>query len=157
MHLIITDAVSSKVPSCTGSIASVSRHFAPPCFVAPTGFGTCAGASLPAADLLRMAQDLDKPPDEAHAQNGKGSAGGVAGDGGVSSSDSQSGEDRPRGKGHEPSGKRAAGGGETSSSKLSQEPSASFARPTPPKRPKISLDLDDLDSDSDEEDDEDSD
>lgn len=110
-----------------------------------------------------MAQDLDKPPDEAHAQNGKGSAVGLTGDGGISSSDSQSGEDRPRGKGHEPpkggkgSGKRATGRGEASSGKLSQEPSASFARPTPPKRPKISLDLDDLDSDSDEEDDEESD
>lgn len=110
-----------------------------------------------------MAQDLDKPPDEDHAQNGAGSAGAFKGDGGVSLSDSQSGEDRPRGKGHEPpkggrgSGKRAAGGGETSSGKLAQEPPASFARPTPPKRPKISLDLDDLDSDSDEDDDEESD
>ena len=41
----------------------------------------CTGASLPAADLLRMAQDLDKPPDEDHAQNGAGSAAGAAAQG----------------------------------------------------------------------------
>eukprot|EP00904_Undaria_pinnatifida_P001660 jgi/Undpi1/11495/HiC_scaffold_30.g13792.m1 len=119
------------------------------------------GASLPAAGLLRMAQDLDKPSDE--TQKGKGSAGGVAVDEDVSSSDSQGGEDRQSGKGNEApkggkgSGKRAAGGEETGKGKVSQSPAASFARVSPPKRPKISLDLDDLDSDSDEDDDEESD
>lgn len=120
-----------------------------------------SGASLPAAGLLRMAQDLDKPSDE--TQKGKGSAGGVAVDEDVSSSDSQGGEDRQSGNGNEApkggkgSGKRAAGGEETGKGKVSQSPAASFARVSPPKRPKISLDLDDLDSDSDEEDDEESD
>lgn len=123
---------------------------------------TRTGTSLPAEELLKVAKDLDKPPDQ---QNGatKGENAPVNGTAGgsdeSSSGSSQSGEDEP-GRGDQGSparsksgATRAGEGEEASPAKLVRPASVRFARPSVSKRPKISLDLDDLDSDSDSEED----
>ncbi|CAM9615300.1 unnamed protein product [Pylaiella littoralis] len=144
-----------------------------------SAFAVTTGTTLSASELLRIANVLDKPPDQKNASNGTKGAG-VAGsddnsNSSSSNSSSPSGEARQRreqkdrlggeGESAKATGvRRAGGGGEDGGGggspgggkgKSRAAPGASFAKPSPPKRPKISLDLDDLDSDIDDEDDDD--
>lgn len=155
-------------------------HLFPPAAAASPPLSPSTGTSLPASELLRIAHDLDTPPDQtggtaspaadgAAGSDGDGSSSGSSGGG----SSGSSGKPRNREERDGPGGseglpkrrgvKRAGGGGEegggggSSPGGGKEKPSrsasgASFARPTPPKRPKISLDLDDLDSDDDDDD-----
>lgn len=119
-----------------------------------------AGTSLRAEELLKIAQDLDKPPDQTSDLSRKATKEGASGSEDGSSGTSHLGEDTPArvgegspNRGGGTSTTRAAGGTkESSPGKLARAASASFARPPAPKRPQISLDLDDLDSDSEDSD-----
>lgn len=123
-------------------------------------FDSNAGTSLRTEELLKIAQDLDKPPDQRSDLNRKTTKEGASGSEDGSSGTSHLGEDTSArdgegspNRGGSTSAKRAAGGTkESSPGKLARVASASFARPPPPKRPQISLDLDDLDSDSEDSD-----
>eukprot|EP00903_Cladosiphon_okamuranus_P007730 g7490.t1 len=148
-----------------------------------SAFAVATGTSLPASELLKIAHDLDNPPDQTRnaARNADDGAEGSDDDNSSSRSSSSSGspgnprthEEKDGQYGSEGSPKRrgvkrsgdggeegggggggdgggiSPGGGKRKTSKSASASGASFARPTPPKRPKISLDLDDLDSDDD--------
>eukprot|EP00752_Nemacystus_decipiens_P012009 g10647.t1 len=140
-----------------------------------SAFAVSTGTSLPASELLRIAHDLDIPRGQTGSSALAAENGAAGSDGSASSSDF-SGEPRQReeadgpggsegspkrravkregGGGEQSDGGGGGGGGDNSPGGVKEKPSksasgSSFARPTPPKRPKISLDLDDLDSDDD--------
>ncbi|CAN0091361.1 unnamed protein product [Ectocarpus fasciculatus] len=135
-------------------------------------------SSLSLPDLLTLARDLDRPPDQTGTAGAAGGGGAAGSDSTNSSSNSSSpsgdgrnrkdepggagdeegspkrrGVKRPAGAGEDSDGGSGGGSGKGKPSKAAAAASGgSFARPTPPKRPKISLDLDDLDSDDDDDD-----
>ena len=104
-------------------------------------------------------QDLDRPPRKTSQRTAGQSVNGVAGTDDFSSQESEKDEKGGRSSFNstserKKSGERrtAEGDEESVPTKLGRETSVNFARQDPPKRPKISLDLDDLDSDSEEDD-----
>lgn len=118
---------------------------------------TIAGKSLSAGELLNLARELDRPPDELR----KGGSGDESERKSASADSDDSpgtlGDDRRKRRGggdarsarREKDAKRAREGDPGAGGKAGRSSSSltTFARDMMAKRPKISLDLDDLDSD----------
>lgn len=110
------------------------------------------GNSVPSDELMKLVQDLDRPPQKNPEENGGASIDSGGDNGNRSNFKGREGREEKRSKGDT---MRTAEDDEGNASDKSGVgvSSSNFGRQDTPKRPKILLDLDDLDSDSEEDDD----